>query len=138
MEPGKIRVTETHWNQMLADVNERVPEEACGLVAGKKNNSLAVYPVENIAHSPVRFLMDPQEQLRVFQVIDDRKWDLLAIYHSHPNGPDHPSPTDLREAAYPEAVHLIWSRNAGQWHCRGFLITKNSYQEIQVHITPNP
>ncbi len=138
MQPRKIWLTETHWNQMLADVCERVPVEACGLVAGMNDHSQTVYPVENIKHSPVRFLMDPEEQLRVFQEIDDRNWDLLAIYHSHPNGPDHPSPTDLQEAAYPEAAHLIWSRRSSQWHCRGFLIAENNYQEIQLHIIPNP
>ena len=136
MKTTEIRLSKTHWNQMLADVLERAPEEACGLLGGVNGHSQAVYPIENIKHSPVQFLMDPQEQLRVFQDFDDRDWDLLAIYHSHPQGPDHPSQTDLQEAAYPEAVNLIWSRRSGEWRCSGFLIDKFDYQEIKIRIIP--
>jgi proteasome lid subunit RPN8/RPN11 len=137
MLPTEIWLEEIHWNQMLADVRERAPLEACGLVGGMLQCSLAVYPIDNIHQSPVRFLMDPAQQLRVFQDLDEKNWDLLAIYHSHPNGPAHPSPTDMEEAAYPEAVNLIWSRRNKSWNCRAFLIRELEYQEIPVHRTPN-
>jgi hypothetical protein len=35
--------------------------------------------------------------------------DLLAIYHSHPHTDPVPSQTDIRSAAYPDAIHLIVS-----------------------------
>lgn len=125
-------IQEEHWEQMLQDVAQRVPEEACGLVGGLEGRTLQVFPIENILHSPVRFRCDPHEQLRVLQLLDDRGWDLLAIYHAHPNGPAVPSPTDLAEAAYPEAVNLIWSQQSGQWSCRGFLIHQGKAQEIRI------
>jgi proteasome lid subunit RPN8/RPN11 len=50
--------------------------------------------------------------------------ELIGIYHSHPHGPDEPSPTDVNEAYYPEAIHLIWSQRTGKWQCRAFMITE--------------
>ncbi len=122
------------WEQMLEDVMSRQPEEACGLVAGLERRARQVYPVTNALHSPVRFRMAPEEQVRIFLSLEALGLDLLAIYHSHPAGPDRPSPTDLAEAAYPEAVHLIWSPQAGEWACRGYLVRDGKYQEIPVLI----
>ena len=95
---------------------------------------IVVHPVTNILHSPVRYRMDPQEQLRAFQEIDEAGLELLAIYHSHPNGPEEPSPTDIAEAYYPEVVYLIWSLASGNWQCRGFKIKKGVITETPLSI----
>jgi proteasome lid subunit RPN8/RPN11 len=76
--------------------------------------------------------MDPKEQLDVFNYMDKKGLDLVGIYHSHPDGPDTPSDTDIDEAFYPEAVYLIWSRSSGEWRCRAFLIQDGSITEIQI------
>lgn len=119
---------------MRADVQARLPHEACGLVGGLELHALHIYPVTNALHSPVRFRMDPNEQVHVFLELERRGWDLLAIYHSHPAGPDHPSPTDLAEAAYPEAVNLIWALKGGQWGCRGFVIQGDRFTETPIWV----
>jgi proteasome lid subunit RPN8/RPN11 len=122
------------WEQMRADVQARLPQEACGLVGGLDRRALQIFPVANALHSPVGFRMQPEEQVHIFLSLERLGWDLLAIYHSHPAGPDQPSPTDLAEAAYPEAVYLIWFPQAGEWRCRGFLIQDNQFAEIPVQV----
>jgi [CysO sulfur-carrier protein]-S-L-cysteine hydrolase len=124
-----------HWEQMRADVIQRTPEEACGLVAGTDNRSRKVFEVKNTLQSPTRFRMDPQQQLEALLRIEENKWDLLAIYHSHPAGPAYPSPTDLSDAAYPEAANLIWYPQEGDWSCRGFMIYGGTFKEITIGIT---
>ncbi len=121
-----------HWEQMAEDVTRRVPEEACGLVAGQNGHSLAVYPVENILHSIMRFRMHPEQQVKVYFEILAKGWDLAAIYHSHPAGPPSPSPTDIAEAAYPEAVTLIWFPGQEAWGCRGYRIWETQVAEVAV------
>ncbi len=86
-----------------------VPLEACGLLAGRNGSVKKVLPVRNQAQSPVRFVMDPYEQLQAFEWIDSQELELVGIFHSHPAGPETVSATDIREAAY-EVVHLVWSR----------------------------
>lgn len=119
---------------MQNNVNSRVPEEACGLIGGLDSHALEVFPTTNVLHSPVRYRVDPREQLEIFQLIDERDWELLAIYHSHPEGPARPSATDIKEAFYPEAVHLIWFRSEGEWICMGFLIQEGNVTEVPIHI----
>ena len=120
---------------MLTDVERHAPQEACGLVAGIHDTCLAVFPISNALQSPVRFRMEPREQLEVFERIDEKNWALLGIYHSHPSGPAHPSPTDIAEAAYPEAVNLIWFPENEGWQCRGFIIRDKEVNEIPIRIS---
>lgn len=128
------------WEQMRLDVARRAPQEACGLVGGENGRAREVFPVTNSLHSPSRYRLDPQEQIRIFLLLEARHWQLVAIYHSHPNGPENPSPTDLDEAAYPEAVYLIWSQTQAGWGCRAFRIepgTKEhppTYRQVEIDI----
>ncbi len=123
------------WEQMRLDVLSRQPQEACGLVGGLQRRALQVYPVANALHSPVRFRMEPEEQVRIILELEKLGWDLLAIYHSHPAGPSYPSPTDLAEAAYPEAINLIWYPEAESWRCRGYVIRDGLFSETSIQVT---
>lgn len=130
--PNSLLLRPEQWDQMRADVSRRAPEEACGLIAGRDNIGVEVIPVTNALHSPVRYRMDPKEQLEAFNRIEELGLEIIAIYHSHPAGPDYPSPTDVGEAFYPEAVYLIWFRSTQGWDCRGFLIREAEVEEIPI------
>jgi proteasome lid subunit RPN8/RPN11 len=111
----------------------RLPLEACGLMAGKNDRVEKILFVENQAKSPVRFVMNPYDQLKAFDWIDANGLDLLGIFHSHPAGPETASPTDIAEAAY-EVVHVICSRNNDQWKLRGFWIENGNATEVTLQI----
>lgn len=130
----KLILRKHHWQEMLKHVDEQAPLEACGLLAGKNNEVEKVILVRNQAQSPVRFVMEPYEQLEAFNWIDSNGFDLLGIFHSHPTGPETASVTDINEAAY-EAVHLIWSRNHDRWQVRGFWIENGSASEVSLQIS---
>jgi proteasome lid subunit RPN8/RPN11 len=116
---SQLVIKQTHWQEMLQHVEQHAPLEACGLLAGKNDQVQKVLLVWNQAQSPVRFVMDPYEQLAAFEWIESQGLDLVGIFHSHPAGPEMASATDIAEAAY-EAVSVIWSRTNGQWNARGF------------------
>jgi proteasome lid subunit RPN8/RPN11 len=136
--PSGIILTADHWAQMEADVDARVPEEACGFVVGKNNQSISVIPVTNSLHDPFRFKMDPDEELKIFLLVEKNGWDILAVYHSHPHGIDQPSQTDFDQLTFPGVVYLIWYQVNKMWRCRGYLM-KNQLEseEIQVVISTN-
>lgn len=121
---------------MVAHVDSLAPLEACGLLAGKDSRVESVIGVTNQAQSPVRFVMDPIEQLRAFEWIDSQGLDLLGIYHSHPAGPETVSPTDIADSAY-AVVQVILSRVEGSWRARGFWIENGGYYEVPLE-TSNP
>ncbi len=106
-----FHLPEALWQEMLAHVIACLPEEACGLIGSSpgENTAAVVLPIENELHSQVRFRMAPTEQLKAFYWLEDRNLDLVAIFHSHPHGPRHPSATDLAEFAYPGVLMLILS-----------------------------
>jgi len=131
-----ISILRQHWEQMLEHVIRQLPLEACGLVAGQDGFSREVFPIANALSSPVRFRMSPEQQIKVFLELDELGWDLLGIYHSHPDGPPIPSPTDIAESAYPDTVSLIWSRFGSEWTCRGFVIQKGDFREVIINIVP--
>jgi proteasome lid subunit RPN8/RPN11 len=128
-----LTLSEEHWQEMLVHVDQHAPLEACGLLAGRQDRVEKVIPVRNQALSPVRFVMDPYEQLQAFDWIDFNQLELLGIFHSHPTGPETASMTDIVEAAY-EVVHLIWSRNQNGWRARGFWIENGSATEVPLQI----
>ncbi len=132
--PKSIQLTRQQWNIMREDVNMRFPEEACGLVAGLAGRVLSVTPITNILHSRVSYRMDPHEQLEIFTMIEDNRWELTAIYHSHPNGPEQPSKTDIDECYYPNAVYIIWYKNSTDWSCKGYSIQAGMVTSVPINI----
>ncbi len=118
---------------MQAHLEACLPLEACGLLSGSGGLVQEVIPVRNAAQSPVRFRMDPVEQLNALEEIEAHDQELVGIFHSHPAGPEHPSPTDVAEAAY-EAVYVIWSHARGAWEARAFWIEHGLISEVQLSI----
>jgi proteasome lid subunit RPN8/RPN11 len=127
-----LRIPRKIWNQVLDEISAHIPEEACGLLAGKGDLVSHFFPIENTLHSPTRYRMEPQQQLTAFQLIDSMDLELLAIYHSHPAGPEVPSATDIAEAYYPEVIYIIISRQEATYLQRGFTIQDQQITEISL------
>jgi proteasome lid subunit RPN8/RPN11 len=127
----KLMLTTRQWRKIQRHVISTLPNEACGLLAGKHQRVEEVFLVANQAESPVQFVMNPYEQLRAFERIESQCLDLLGIFHSHPAGPATASPTDIAEAAY-EAVHVIVSPGAEGWQARGFWIAGGKAEEVPL------
>jgi len=85
------------------------PNEACGMLAGQGQRAVKFYPAVNSEASPVRYLMEPRDQLQIMQDMEEHNWDLLGIFHSHTRSPAYPSQTDVSLAYYPDALYLIAS-----------------------------
>jgi len=119
--------------KMIEYVDRHTPFEACGLLAGKDSRVEKVIEVKNQIQSPVRYVMDPIEQLNAFEWIDSNGLELLGIFHSHPSGPETVSPTDVAEAAY-AVVYVILARVEDVWRARGFCIEAGAYREVTLQI----
>ncbi len=134
MALDSIFLRQAQWETMEAHVRAIYPREACGVLAGKDSGVLWVQPITNVEKGRHRFRMDPQEQLDVLLRIEEEGLQLIGIYHSHTDGPNELSPSDINEAAYLEAAHLVWSPAAGKWSCRAFVIEYKTTREIPIHI----
>jgi proteasome lid subunit RPN8/RPN11 len=125
---------------MQAHVVAALPYEACGLLAGAGSDVREVLPIANQLRSPVRFRMEPSEQVRAFAMIESNGMELVAIYHSHTAaagtaGPKmaQPSATDVAEAAY-AVVQVLWSRISGPWEANGYWIRGRRVTKVPLEI----
>ena len=126
-------IPKEQYKKMIAHVHSHAPLEACGLLAGRDSKVETVLEVTNQAQSPVRYVMDPVEQLNAFEWIDSNNMDLIGIFHSHPTGPETVSPTDIAEAAY-AVVYVILACVDGAWRARGFWVEGGAYNEVPLQI----
>ena len=95
------------------------PHECCGLMVGTtdKDGNHTVHAFRtcrnlNTERAHDRYLMDPQDQLRVQREFDGGPWDVIGVYHSHPDHPSRPSKTDL-DAAHEGYSYVIISVEKG-------------------------
>lgn len=107
-----LRLSIEQVNAIVNHAISEAPREACGLIAGKGEKAVSLFPVKNAAANPEKhFSMDSAELLRAYQAIENAGLDCLAVYHSHPNSEPIPSQEDVREAQLntPNMTHLIIS-----------------------------
>ena len=106
---GELHLDRATYDALVEHARSDVPYEVCGLLAGQDGRVTKHYRIPNAARSMTYYSMDPKSMLHAMNEIDDRDWDLLAIYHSHTHTEAFPSPTDVELAFYPDAVYLIVS-----------------------------
>lgn len=134
--PNKpIEIPRELVNQILHHAQSTPELEVCGLIGAKDGKPTSCHPVRNIAAAPhLRFQLEPTGQIEAMRRIRERGEALFAIFHSHPTAPAEPSPVDLDEAAYLDALYLVISLNTkGVLEMRGFWIGQDkSVEEVTL------
>jgi [CysO sulfur-carrier protein]-S-L-cysteine hydrolase len=130
--PEELIIPDEIAGIMRAHVQRCIPEEACGILGGRENRVEYALPVTNELHSPVRFKMAPEEQLKAFMWLEQNGLDMVGYYHSHPTGPDHLSETDLAQFFYPGVALVLLYPKDSIWIIKGFIIKENDIKEINI------
>ncbi|MFP9190476.1 desampylase [Natronosalvus vescus] len=109
-----LELPESIEEAIVEDARSAVPEECCGVFGGgfdtNRSRVDSRYPTRNVAAEPRReYRIDPEEQLAVFEELEDRGEEIVGFYHSHPRGPHEPSETDVAGAAWPDRSYVIVS-----------------------------
>ena len=120
---------------MVAHAEAGLPNEACGLLAGRDGRAELFIPMSNADDSPITYRLDSKEQLRAFNDMEANGLGLLGIFHSHTHTEAYPSETDRRQAFYPEAHYLLISlSDRTDPVVRGFSIQGGLVEEQEVRI----
>jgi proteasome lid subunit RPN8/RPN11 len=104
-----LKIPKSVYDGIIAHAREDKPLEACGILGGKGDVVSVMYRVVNTEAKRDHFMMDPREQIEVMNDLRQRGLEMTAFYHSHPEGPSHPSAEDIRLAFYPDVFILIVS-----------------------------
>ena len=133
---------------IVAAARSAAPEEMCGVVVGSDAPAAGGRPLRwvamrNALASAYAYEVDPAELLRISLEIDERDEALWAIVHSHVASPARPSPTDIRQAYYPDALFLIVSLAeaeadpaTGAPSLRAWRIADGEAAEVALRIEP--
>jgi proteasome lid subunit RPN8/RPN11 len=94
---------------MVAHAQRTAPAECCGVLVGAGDRVIEAVPAQNLSPDPNRFLLDPKTHIAVERDARGRGLTVVGFYHSHPHSAAQPSPTDIAESSYAEALHVIVS-----------------------------
>jgi len=85
----------------VAHARREAPNECCGLLAGRDGLVARQFAIASDRKSPIRYFMNPKEQVSALRAIRESGLDMLAIYHSHPTSDAWPSAHDQEMALFP-------------------------------------
>lgn len=111
-----MKITDAQLKQIYAHAKETYPYECCGFLLGSFDEGGLVRQVRRAENQNKertdRFIISGEEFATAQFVADEAGWDIIGIYHSHPDWPAIPSQTDM-ESAWEEVYYLIASVHEG-------------------------
>lgn len=129
-----IKIPKSIYQAIIDHARKEAPLECCGILAGIDGTVQKAFPLRNEEQSTVRYLMSPQEQLKVFEEMERERLEMVGIYHSHTHTIPFPSETDVKLAFYPEVSSVIISLKEEPPIVKAFRIREEAIfpEEIEV------
>ncbi len=122
------------FDELVAHARSDFPYEVCGIVGLRPDGGAEVMPITNADRSMRYYVMEPRELLRAMRRVEDEGLGLV-IYHSHTHTRAYPSETDVRLAAYPEALYAIVTlQDDAAPAVRAFTILDRTITEVPVRV----
>ncbi len=140
LEATNASVSAELVQSIIDAARQGLPNEACGLLvgptyAGDGGAPTRYVPLRNAAESPYRYVIDPQEQLKVWLELEDAGEVPWGIVHSHVASPAVPSVTDIGLAFFPESLYLVCSLMEEMPTVRAWSIRDGQVTEVQLAVT---
>jgi proteasome lid subunit RPN8/RPN11 len=129
-----IKIPQYIIDGIILQAQDELPNETCGLLAGKGNEVCKRFAMTNTDHSPEHFSFDPSEQFQVLRSARSEGLELIANFHSHPETPSRPSIEDIRLAFDPDILYLILSLAAETPVLKAFRIQNGISNEESIEI----
>ncbi len=104
-----MKIGKSLYNKIAAYATSELPNESCGILAGKNDEISYFFAMSNSDQSSEHFSMVPEEQFYAAKRIRELGLVAIAIVHSHPNTPARPSREDMRLAVDPSILYAIIS-----------------------------
>jgi proteasome lid subunit RPN8/RPN11 len=129
-----VRVSRSVVDAIIDHARQDAPNECCGMLVGSLDEVDASVPTRNIAPTPAtRYEIDPREHIALNRELRGSGREVVGVYHSHPQGPNRPSASDVAEAFYPQFVYLIASlANPLDAEVRAFEIKDGEATEVAM------
>jgi [CysO sulfur-carrier protein]-S-L-cysteine hydrolase len=136
---GAVHLPPHVVDEMVAHCLGALPEEGCGLLAGDPatNRVERCHPTRNAVSSAKRYVVDPQDHLRVDREAEAAGLEIVGVFHSHTHTDAYPSPTDVAEAPDPTWHYVLVSLRHEVPAVRSYRIAEGRIEEEPV-VTTEP
>lgn len=124
-----VRIPYAVARQIADHALSEAPNEACGVLAGTREQISCAIPLDNASDSPnTHFRFDPNQQLKALKALDAAGLGWVGVYHSHLHTPPIPSREDIEAAVDRGLLQLIVSLESAKpklklWQARGSSVT---------------
>ena len=85
------------------------PNESCALLYGNDETVSEIFLTKNIEESPVNFTISNEQLIEGYKIAEEKKLQVIGIFHSHPNSEAYPSSTDKKFMHSNPVVWIIYS-----------------------------
>ncbi len=105
----KIILSESDKKILTKHAENEKPNESCAILFGKDNLVLEVFLTKNIEESPINFTISNEQLIEGYKIAEEKKVEVIGIFHSHPNSDAYPSNTDEKFMKSNPVVWIIYS-----------------------------
>jgi [CysO sulfur-carrier protein]-S-L-cysteine hydrolase len=132
--PLGIILKQSHLADLKRHATASLPSESCAFLLGNGTDQVTiseVLAIENVQADRVSFAVPADELLKVYKIAEEKKLQVVGIFHSHPSRPE-PSPTDERFMEINPVVWVIYSTTENRFSA-WVLADRMRQVEIFVH-----
>ena len=109
----KIILSESQKKILSKHADNEKPNESCailfGIVDSQKTIVKEIFLTKNIDESPVNFTISNEQLIKCYKTAEEKKMEVVGIFHSHPNSEAYPSNTDKKFMYSNPVVWVIYS-----------------------------
>ncbi len=109
----KIILTESQKKILANHASNEKPNESCAVLFGtldsQKTTVKEIFLTENIDKSPINFTISNEQLIKCYKTAEEKKMEVVGIFHSHPNSEAYPSDTDKKFMYSNPVVWVIYS-----------------------------
>lgn len=105
----KIILSQSDKKTLVEHAEKEKPNESCAILFGKDNLVSEVFLTKNIEESPINFTISNEQLIEGYNIAEEKKLEVIGIFHSHPNSEAYPSDTDKKFMHSNPVVWIIYS-----------------------------
>ena len=105
----KITISQSIKKTLIQHAENENPNESCAILYGDGDTVSDVFLTKNIEESPVNFTISNDQLIEGYKIAEEKKLQVIGIFHSHPNSEAYPSSTDKKFMHSNPVVWIIYS-----------------------------
>ncbi len=105
----KITLSQSDKKILAEHAENEKPNESCAILFGRGSLVSEVFLTKNIEESSVNFTISNEQLIEGYDIAEEKKLEVIGIFHSHPDSDAYPSDTDKKFMQSNPVAWIIYS-----------------------------